>query len=97
MSAPTGDAITGAAQNAHRPGPRRMVARQLAAAECLSCGQRWPCEGSWQARAEEAEAKLAAIAEYVRSRPSWVVDPVESRLRKDSILAIVGGEGADRG
>jgi hypothetical protein len=51
----------------------------------------------WRERAEAAEAKLAAIAEYVRSRPSWVVDPVESRLRKDSILAIIGGEGADRG
>ncbi len=44
-----------------------------------------------------AEVKLAAIAEYVRSRPSWVVDPVESRLRKDAILAIIGGEETARG
>jgi hypothetical protein len=47
-------------------------------------------------RAERAEAKLAAVAGYVRSRPSWVTDPVESRLRKDAILAIVGSDEAGK-
>jgi hypothetical protein len=64
---------------------------------CLSCPAVLDSAAAEMFRREAAEAKLTAVAEYVRSRPSWVVDPVESRLRKDSILAIIGGEGADRG
>lgn len=73
----------------HRPGPKRMVARQVAPSDCLACGQRWPCKGSWQARAERAEARLAAVTDACRSIPS----PIAER-----ILAIIGtGEEAGRG
>lgn len=70
----------------HRPGPRRMAARQLAPADCLACGQRWPCEGSWQARAEAAEAKVAALRSVLLEGGQ---DDATIRRRA---LAIVAGE-----
>ena len=44
----------------HKPGPKRMVGRRITQ-DCWGCGRPWPCDGSWQARAEAAEVKLAAI------------------------------------
>ena len=34
-----------------------MIGRQVRR-DCLGCGRPWPCEHSWQARAEAAEARL---------------------------------------
>ena len=50
----------------HVPGPRRMIGRQATRRDCLGCGEPWPCEHSWQARAEDAEAKLARVEELAR-------------------------------
>ena len=73
----------------HAAGPKRMVGRQATRRDCLSCGQPWPCEGSWQARAEAAEAMVAAVRDLCRSIPS----PIAER-----ILAVTGpGEEARRG
>lgn len=55
------EAGRGEAEKPHRPGLRRVVSRDLAPADCLSCGQRWPCEASWRGRAEAAEARLAEV------------------------------------
>ena len=52
----------------HVPGPRRMIGRQATRRDCLGCGRPWPCEHSWQARAEDAEARLAEIAAHCRLR-----------------------------
>lgn len=59
---------------------------------CACCNSGPLAPADWRGRAERAEAKLSAVAEYVRSRPSWITDPVESRLGKDAILAIIGTE-----
>lgn len=65
----------------HKPGPKRMVGRRVKQ-DCWMCGQSWPCEGSWQARA-------LTVAAYCREHRgeegfSWV--------RCDDILAIIRGE-----
>jgi hypothetical protein len=60
----------GISAQAHRPGPKRMVGRE-AVQHCYGCGARWPCEGSWQLRAEAAEAliteaRAAILADWPR-------------------------------
>jgi hypothetical protein len=75
----------------HRPGPKRMVARQVAPSDCLACGQRWPCEASWQARAERAEARLAEVRAVLLEGGQG-----DGTVRCRAI-AIVGTEGAGNG
>lgn len=75
----------------HRPGPKRMVARQVAPSDCLACGQRWPCEASWQARAERAEARLAEV------RAVLLEGGQGDGTARCRAIAIVGTEGAGNG
>lgn len=77
----------------HQAGPKRLLGRQLAPATCWACGKPWPCPTSWQARAEAAEAKLAAIAEICQ-RP-LLGTAAEVRWAAD-ILAIIGSETQER-
>lgn len=81
------DRAEGISAKAHRPGPKRMVGRE-AVQHCYGCGARWPCEGSWQLRAEAAETKLAAL----RDLCSQDRDGVTVR----QIRAIIGPEGENR-
>ena len=62
----------------HVRGPRRMVGRKATANYCLSCGQAWPCDGSWQARALAAEARVreleAALGHFAPAGSKEAVD-----------------------
>ena len=76
----------------HTPGPKRVVGRQLTRRDCMSCGHPWPCEGSWQARAERAEATVDALYEYATT---YRGDPGMT-LACEDILGIIGSKEESR-
>lgn len=86
----------------HRPGPSRMAARRVAPGLCLECGKPWPCPESWKARAEAAEAKLAAVRRLCQDPAAAVGTAMGGKhIPGDrvaaEVLAIIGSkEGADR-
>lgn len=71
----------------HIPGPKRMVGRQIIGHTCLGCGDPWPCQHSWQARAEAAEAVVAAIRSVLLegSQP-------DAMARKRALAIIISSE-----
>lgn len=76
----------------HQAGPKRLLGRQLAPATCWACGKPWPCTKSWQARAEAAQAKLAAVI-AICGEPYEVCGATGADLvRVSDVLAIIGSE-----
>ena len=74
-------------EDAHRPGPKRMAGRRVTQ-DCWTCGQSWPCDGSWQARAEAAEKRLDTIR--VHCRGHLAIGGMCCPHLAEEILAITG-------